>query len=393
MKFQFRLATSTDDPQLRDLMASTPVPGSVTVAFEREPDFFAACPTMGDCLVVLAIEADSQRLAAAVCLAKQERWLDKQPRTIGYVGGLRVHPDFRGAGILGRAMPFIRETAAGWGAIPWFTVIPAGNRSSEGLFVRNIRSSFPRLEPLSELVTLGLATGNRRNNSLTGSEGDKASTAEVPIHGSTPVKLHQADPAEAAAFLAEHPQVLRPCWKAEDLGPGTDLGRWKLIGARRSGILVGTAAVWDQEAFKQSIVRAYSPGLARIRPLYNLAGRLAGFPVLPDPGQAIRSAYLSCFCVPGMEVKDGGDGKEGGNAKVAMQVARLLLKEAVRLAGSMEKDYLMAGFAARDPLLALALRQRHVSYHSSLHTFSFTGQESPVLSEGALRPCVEIGTL
>ena len=83
MKFRFRLATSMDEGQLRDLMASTPVPGSVTVAFEREPDFFAACPTMGDCLVVLAIEADSQRLAAAVCLAKQERWLDKQPRTIG----------------------------------------------------------------------------------------------------------------------------------------------------------------------------------------------------------------------------------------------------------------------------------------------------------------------
>jgi hypothetical protein len=393
MKFQFRLATGKDDRLLRELMAATPVPGSVTVAFEREPDFFAACPTMGECLTMLAIEADSQRLAAAVCLARQERWLDKQPRTFGYVGGLRVHPDFRGAGILGKAMPFIREAAAGWGGIPWFTVIPAGNRSSEGLFVRNIRASFPRLEPLYELHTLGLATGRRRNNSLAGFKGDKMGTAEIPISGSTPVTLHQASPAEVAAFLAQHPQNLRPCWKAEDLGPGSGLGRFRFIGVSRGGILVGTAAVWDQEAFKQSVVRAYSQGLARIRPLYNLAGRLAGFPVLPDPGQAIRSAYLSCFCVPGPEAKDGRGGGAGGNGKDGRQVARLLLQEAVRLAGSMGKDYLMAGFAARDPLLALALRQRHVSYHSSLHTFSFTGQESLVLSEGASRPCVEIGTL
>lgn len=388
MKFRFRLATSTDEGQLRDLMASTPVPGSVTVAFEREPDFFAACPTMGDCLVVLATDPENQQVAAAVCLARQTRWWNNKPRTIGYVGGLRVHPDFRGAGILGQAMPFIRKEAAGWGDIPWFTVIPTGNRSSEGLFIRNIRASFPRLEPLSELVTLGLATGrHRNNNSLAGFEGDRVTTAEIPIHGSIPVKLHQADPAEAAAFLAQHPQELRPCWTAEDLGPGSGLGRWRLIGASRDGELVGTAAVWDQEAFKQSVVRAYSPGLAGIRPLYNLAGRLAGFPVLPDPGQAIRSAYLSCFCVPGTEAKDGGDCKDG------RQAARLLLKEAVRLAGSMGKDYLMAGFAASDPLLALACRQRHVSYHSSLHTFSFAGRDTATRPGNVTAPCVEIGTL
>jgi GNAT superfamily N-acetyltransferase len=400
MKFLFRLATGKDDPELRRLMAATPVPGSLTVAFEREPDFFAACPTMGDCLTLLAIEADSQRLAASVCLARQERWWTKQPQTIGYVGGLRVHPDFRGTGILGRAMPFIRRTAAEWGDIPWFTVIPAGNRSSEGLFVRNIRASFPGLEPLTELVTLGLATGRHRKiSSLTGFDGDTATTAGSPLSGTTrsnllpgrnSIQLHLASPTEVSGFLAEHPRELRPCWKAEDLGPGSSLGQFRLIGASRDGVLVGTAAIWDQKAFKQSVVRAYSPGLASIRPLYNLAGRLAGFPVLPDPGKAIRSAYLSCLCVPGTEAKDGGD---EGNSNDVMQVARLLLKEAVRLAGSMGKDYLMAGFSARDPLLTLARIQRHVSYHSSLYTFSFAGQESPAIHDAVSNPCVEIGTL
>ncbi len=372
MMFQFRLATGKDDAQLRSLMAATPVPGSVTVAFEREPDFFAACPTMGECLVVLATEEEegSQRLAAAVSLARQDRWWGNEPRPVGYVGGLRVHPDFRGAGILTKAMPFIRDVASGWGDIPWFTVIPAGNRSSEGLFVRNIRASFPQLHLLCELFTLGLAT---RQHGL-----DSALTRPA-IDFTT--QVHHASPEEVAGFLSEHPQELRPCWTAEDLRPGSGLGHLWLLGASRSGTLVGTAAVWDQEAFKQSVVRVYSPGLARLRPLYNLAARLAGIPVLPDPGQAIRSAYLSCFCVPGV---DGQDGRE---------VASLLLRESIQLAGAMGKDYLMAGFAAGDPVLGLARKHRHVSYQSNLYSFIFAERESPLLPNEASSPSVEIGTL
>ncbi|MFH2112915.1 MAG: GNAT family N-acetyltransferase, partial [Spirochaetota bacterium] len=270
MRFLFRLATGRDDAQLRNLMTTTPVPGSVTVAFEREPDFFAACPTMGECLVILAIEEASQRLAAAICLAKQDRWWDSEPRPVGYVGGLRVHPDFRGAGILTKAMPFIREAAANWGDIPWFTVIPAGNRSSEGLFVRNIRSSFPKLNRLCELFTLGLATGrHKRDSPLSGPASDNLApenqpatadlpTIAIPIPGKPSVRLHQANSAEVADFMAGHKQELRPCWTERDFGSGSGLGQLRFLGASRDGRLVGTAAVWDQEAFKQSVVKAYS---------------------------------------------------------------------------------------------------------------------------------------
>jgi GNAT superfamily N-acetyltransferase len=367
MSFIFRLATLKDDAQLRSLMAATPVPGSVTVAFQREPDFFAACPAMGDCLVVMAIEAGSQKLAAAVCLARQERWWGNEPRPVGYVGGLRVHPDFRGAGILTKALPFLREVAATWGDIPWFTVIPSGNRSSEGLFVRNIRASFPKLTLLSGLYTLGMITGRSRRHQ-----------ALPELAGAI---LGPASPEEVADFLEKNHQELRPCWTAEELRPGSGLGPLQLLGARRNGVLVGTAAVWDQEAFKQSVVKAYSPGLARLRPLYNLAAHLAGLPALPDPGQAIRSAYLSCFCVPEADSHHG------------RQLARLLLRESIRLARALGKDYLMAGFAVGDPVLRFARKHPHVSYHSGLYTFSFTGKDMPTPSSGVPVPSVEIGTL
>ncbi|MFH2113430.1 MAG: hypothetical protein ABIJ86_02840, partial [Spirochaetota bacterium] len=75
------------------------------------------------------------------------------------------------------------------------------------------------------------------------------------------------------------------------------------------------------------------------------------------------------------------------------EVAKLLLRESIRLAGAMGKDFLMAGFPTGDPTLNLARRHRHISYHSDLYTFSFSGQENPLWFSSVSNPSVEIGTL
>lgn len=47
MDCTFDLATEADDPALRHLLATNPLPGSVTVTYEREPNYFLGCPVMG----------------------------------------------------------------------------------------------------------------------------------------------------------------------------------------------------------------------------------------------------------------------------------------------------------------------------------------------------------
>ena len=42
-----RLANQSDDPDIRHLLATNPVPGQVTITYEREPDYFLGCGTMG----------------------------------------------------------------------------------------------------------------------------------------------------------------------------------------------------------------------------------------------------------------------------------------------------------------------------------------------------------
>ena len=67
--------------------------------------------------------------------------------------------------------------------------------------------------------------------------------------------------------------------------------------ARRGKKIVGVMAVWDQAAYKQDIVDAYSPTLRRLRPVYNLVARLLGAHPLTPPGQAIQLAFAACICI------------------------------------------------------------------------------------------------
>jgi hypothetical protein len=63
--------------------------------------------------------------------------------------------------------------------------------------------------------------------------------------------------------------------------------------AERDGRVVGCVALWDQTAYKQSIVVGYEGGLGTFRGLVNLAAPLLNVPRLPAPGEAIPHATLS----------------------------------------------------------------------------------------------------
>jgi hypothetical protein len=53
--------------------------------------------------------------------------------------------------------------------------------------------------------------------------------------------------------------------------PGFDIGDFFV--ARRYGLIVGVIGLWDQDGFKQPIVRGYDRSLRLLKPFYNLAGQ------------------------------------------------------------------------------------------------------------------------
>ena len=143
----------------------------------------------------------------------------------------------------------------------------------------------------------------------------------------------------------------------------------------RGGELSGVVGLWDQSAYKQTVVRGYSRELRWTRPLYDAAARLTRRHPLPAPGEPLRSAYAAFVCV----------------AYDDTFVFRALLRRIYELAAKRGYAFLVAGLAANNPLLAEVRRYAHVPYHSTLYTVSWRGALHAT-PDGRI-PHVEVATL
>jgi hypothetical protein len=113
--------------------------------------------------------------------------------------------------------------------------------------------------------------------------------------------------------------------------------------ARKDGAIAGVIALWDQSAYKQSVIRGYSGWLR------------AAAPLLPRPGTELRSAYASLICI----------------ANDDAAIFRSLLEEVYNLAAKRGFAYLLIGLDVRDPLLDIARAYSHVAYPSRLYLASW----------------------
>jgi hypothetical protein len=88
-------------------------------------------------------------------------------------------------------------------------------------------------------------------------------------------------------------------------------------------------------------VTGYSKQLTRLRPFFNVATPLLRQPRLPAPGQEIQSAFLSHVSV------------EQGDEDALLA----LIGFAARQAAAQDIDYLVLGFADRDPFSHLVRKR------------------------------------
>src|SRR5262249_31753260 len=92
-RLAFALADQTDEADLRRLLRQTPMSGRIQISIEREPDYFAEEKGLTDsprhrCRNIVAREAG--RLLCAGSCAVGPRYLNGEPRPVGYLGGLRL---------------------------------------------------------------------------------------------------------------------------------------------------------------------------------------------------------------------------------------------------------------------------------------------------------------
>jgi hypothetical protein len=341
MQFRVDLATAGDDAAIRGLYRSQPMPGRISVAFEREPDFSLGCAVTGeDCQIVVARTALDGEVAGVACRSSRRVYLNGREQRIGYLGQLRIDERFRGRWLVSRGFGLLKQLHDRDPLHGYLVSIVSGNHEATGVLVEKRRKIFPAFHPVADFCTVAVSV-----------RGYKAALAcDANVSASDTRQLD-----ELAVFLrvCGARRQFFPVWTEEKIRSLTSLGLriQDLRIARRNGKITGVAGLWDQSSYKQTIVRGYSGWLKAAAPIYNLSAPWLGRAALPRPGEKLRSAYAAFVCV--------ANDDEG--------VFAALFRELYNLACFRGFEYLLIGLDKRDPLLPVAREYTHVAYPSQLY--------------------------
>ena len=90
-RLRFSLAGAADNADVNRMLRSTPVPGWITLSYEREPDYFRAAATEGDVHeTLLGRDRRSGELVVMASFSIQDAWIDGEHARVGYLGQLRL---------------------------------------------------------------------------------------------------------------------------------------------------------------------------------------------------------------------------------------------------------------------------------------------------------------
>lgn len=279
-------AQPDDDDGIRALLRRSVIPGAVRVAFTREPSDAAGGALAGSTDLTI-VARDGARIVGVGRCSIHSLFRNGAPRRVGYLSALRLDPGARSSPrVLRDGYRALASAAREAGVDGFVTSIADDNDRARRVLEHGGRLGLPQYRALAPLVTLVAPVAR-------GGAGVRRSVSEP--HEGTEV-AHDVEPKELTEFLrsrAERAQ-LSVAWDGE---------RWAALArhgvtpasfvvVRRNGAIAAAAAVWDQRAFRQTIVDGYDGALRSWRPAVNAWQRLRGRPRLPDPGTTLSQGAL-----------------------------------------------------------------------------------------------------
>ena len=339
-------ATMADDAELRALLRDNAMPSWVSISLEREPSFFAGIDRFGTDHAAIA-RHDGATVGMYWC-AEHRIHRNGEPATVGYLAGLRVHPAYR------HRLRVLREGYDSIGKLAatpppfWYTTIAAGNLPARRLLEANLHG-MPRYTPIGELVTLALPRDRGRRLG----------------------RWRAAQAAELDDLCATHNTHARRYQLAPTLGREQALATGaRFFVAPDGGDFGGTMALWNQQAYKQAVARAYRRPLALALPLYNAWARLSRRVPLPRLGRPLDQSYMAFFA----------------NASTEAGEVVPLVRDALAHCAT---EVMTLGLGATHPALpALCRAFKPLTYRSIVYAVSFA--EAPEFDARPVQPEVAI---
>jgi hypothetical protein len=363
---KIRLAGPGDDVSLRALLRKTPMAGRVSLAFCREPSFFEGeRPGALATQTICCVDRSDGEIIGFGCRSLRRLYVDGQPETVGYLGGLRLAPHARGGLTLARLYRELRVLHEQDAATRFYVTTILSDNVAAREALESGRGNLPRYRPWGKITTY-LVPLSRNRESVAQSDVRRCDRATLTS-------------AHGCLDRWNSRRQFAPVYGPDDLAggrlcPGFNLG--DLYVRERGSAVIGTLGVWDQTPVKQTVIAGYSAGLSLVRPLVNLAARLRGHLGLPPVGQEVRAAHASMVSVEGDDP----------------ETFKRLLETARADWSGRGFSYLALGLAEGSPFAAAARRLSARSFQSEVYLVHWPDEE-PTFPDGVRPLHLEIATL
>lgn len=279
----FGLAAPADDGEVRRILRENPMGGGIRLSLEREPESFAGGDVEGFVHQTVVGRRAGGGLFGMGVRAVRPMYVNGKRAAVGYLGSLRLDKDYRNsARTMVRGYGFLRQLhEAGGETCVYLTSVMGDNLRARRILEAGL-PGMPCYRFVAEFRTLVIAAGGGKG----GTDGYAVEAGREELRG------------EIARLINRYNSQFQfgGVWDTGDLW-GSSASRGLAAEDYRcvlkGGKLVACAALWDQRAFRQSVVRGYGGVLGVVRPAVNAISRVWGWPPLPAVGQAIRNGFVS----------------------------------------------------------------------------------------------------
>lgn len=367
----FELATPPDDDALRQLLRQNPMPGNISVTFEREPSYFKATQVEGlHHQTIVVREQETRKIIGMGSRAIRPVYVNGQIASVGYLSQMRIAPHYRiSRRAIGEAWHYCRQLHQDGRAAFYLSSIIADNKPAQRLLEAGL-PGLPQFKPYTQLHTLSIYCARKKKG--------------VSLPGGLHLVTGRASHLSQIVACLERNNLryqLAPQWTMETLCHSQhtlDLKPENFFLVTDGGRVIACLAWWDQSSFKQTVVRAYGPTLRRWRPLLNLVAKSLGWPVLPAPHTPFRFCYLSHLAVN----------------EDCLDIFEPLLRAIYNHLVTLGYSYFMLGLPTNHPFLEMVQRTyRHIDYQSQLYLVGWDEDLAAIAQVDERLPGVEIGVL
>jgi hypothetical protein len=333
------VATQSDSAELCRLIRQVPLPGALSLAYGRDPDYFAGLDVEGRVNQV-AIVRSSGVITTAAIRSIRRVYVDGHTMNLGYLHALRTLDAYRKRGHFARGFLFVRSLHDADKLIPAYLMTVIDDNTGTREMFTTPRKFFPRCFDFGRCITYAMPLHTTAGCVSGRSNIEHCNESALP---------------ELLWFLNTQAKERQfaPVYSEEDFRRfrSRNFSLEHLYIYREHGSIAGTLGIWDQASFKQSVVHAYNGWLRGASSLVNIGLTLGGFGRLPSPGEQIPLVYACCLF----------------SDKGRVDIVRALLDHAISLWNGKGYQYLLVGFHERDPLRKCMKRRIAISYASRLY--------------------------